>query len=781
MGFMGKWLFVALFLFDSVLGASVGALVPVNYPITRTDGSVTVEWTSEVGSVYQIEFWDYQTLVNGGASWGVLASNVFSQGTKTTYVDVGNVTASPLQYHPRVSTGRALRVRKIGQAAATTIVPNPTVAVKIYNSNNVELTGTPTVRGDMVVTFNVTALDIVDTVQVLVDGEIHYETNKSSGLVWINTTEWANGSHKINVVARVIDGAEVTVDGTEQSTVSPQFGFGTSATRTVNFDNFVHKYFVSTPFYLPDPNDPWVVQEIAADFKANASWRIFVVDGFDQVVSAYEGTGTSAWVGWDGRDFDGHILPNGFYDYVVQAVPFGQSFPNGSTLSTTPRRASPAGDGLENRPDLPEQAREARSKKIRNLHRDARLRAANGKGWQARAQMARSSLGRWRSAQQQPTWNPNYLNTRNPVMFNPPPTPQPEGDVDINPPPLPPLPRTREVGPANSNPDPGQETRTPYRVPATFFMGWMSTFVTGLQAHHPSRTLSNTWASPQGGLDGNPGPWGPLRLAHSLVDNFTNSMVLGGWKAAFTAKDNYLSTTYMTGCYNANKSIHGITNTSNCEFLGQMGRHPGMFAALGQLGFLVGHSSVRSASAANSLAKHSFYPIYDSRKAAAGQIAHKWIGFPDIDMGMLSFGELGFLSPLRWFAMYSCRSLRSTDVTDMVWRASPVFLMPPNLNAVLGAETRISIIASFGKFFADNLIGSNATGTPLPVVDAWFDASRQAHAQAGRARNPFKRPAARTMTALIKGGTRSETIYDLVSGSQDMLDYQTVSEAVYTP
>ncbi|MGH7953391.1 MAG: DUF6345 domain-containing protein, partial [Limisphaerales bacterium] len=126
---------------------------------------------------------------------------------------------------------------------------------------------------------------------------------------------------------------------------------------------------------------------------------------------------------------------------------------------------------------------------------------------------------------------------------------------------------------------------------------------------------------------------------------------------------------------------------------------------------------------------------------------------------------------LKWMCLYGCNSLRLNDVNDM-WTKF-LLPMPPNIHVLLGSDSKVYIVASFGSQFADDLNGvsSASGGSPMTLISSWYDAGKVAHQAAAHSRNPFKRPGTVVLSAAFRDsdyesgepGTASDTIWNYPS------------------
>jgi hypothetical protein len=238
------------------------------------------------------------------------------------------------------------------------------------------------------------------------------------------------------------------------------------------------------------------------------------------------------------------------------------------------------------------------------------------------------------------------------------------------------------------------ETRTPIRSPGNLFFGFAGSVGIGFQGHHPKKPP--VFGNAAGGVLAATPPWGPLKTASSLANNFSINMGYAGWRTSFLLGDDNLNSL----------DLNPIMGT---------GTGTGRFATMCNLGFLVGHMTASANNDPNFSATVPYVPIYNSTQPGS----YQWIATPDMDLGN-NAGSV--YSKLKWMAFYGCQSFKERDYSAL-WTKF-LLPMPPNLRLILGAEDGVFIMPSFGSRFAADLNGWTVPGgSPMSIWGAWCDAA----------------------------------------------------------
>lgn len=678
-----------------------------------------------------------------------------SQGTNTVWLDFGDPGWIPRLANPKLDLHRFYRISQV----ATATLDSPAVSLAFYRDGAPIVSNT--VSGFIEVRYAVdlgTSSNLLSEVLVFVDGQVISRGYETNGAAWINSTEWVNGEHKIWAMTRAVDSADTTPETEEQSNSGyTEIGIAASSVHTLTFDNFISQYFVATAFFDTQSGQ---TQEVSAQFKQTCDWTLYVLNAFDEVVVAYAGSGASLFVEWDGTDFDGFEVPDGFYDYYIEATTSGgqsMAMTGGSSLESEMQQTKALGSvGVLSRDRAP-------------LMDFTTLRQASLK-LPVMGQFQRDP------GVQLPASDRNSLSLK-PAVPSDKPIQEDFSILKIIPPGMEKvltpeayanmvasllawedslqqkLNEPAEIAPSSSSEenasfdDGGQTYFTffPIRIPGLFFKGFAGSFGVAYQGHHPSWQDRGFFAFPTGasGFTSIWRPYGPLRNASGIANSFSTRMTSQGWRQAFMLADNKFQHTNLTSAYK--------TPTS-----------PSTFSKDIDLGLIIGH--VVGANTTPFAASMCYYPFWDSGVSGLGgnPNAYGWIAMAEMDFGSWMFQHNQW-SPLKWVGIYGCNSLRLNDVNDM-WTKF-LLPMPPNLRILLGSDTAVYIVPEFGSRFADNMNGVSNQGVPMSVIQSWYNAGTLAHTIAGRSRNPFKRPGTIFMSAVYRSsggggaGTGGDTIW----------------------
>lgn len=764
---------------------------------SASDQAKTISWNSSPGAVYTIE--SAEALGEGSLAqlpWVTREVEFQSQGTNTLWMDIGDPTWIPRLYHPRAGVSRFYRVIQTG----TNALPSPVVSMALF-TNSVFVSSNQAVGDFLEVRYSVdtgTNGDIVSETVVFVDGQIVKRGGSDSTNAWINTTEWPNAEHKIWVEAKTISAADTTTDDTNwDSTLS---GVGISASQSVSFDNYIFDFFVATPFFIPSIDGP---QEIAASFQEESYWRLWVLQGGQTVVAFFEGTNTSLYAAWDGTDFSGTEVWNGYYDYLIEARPtrigpFPSSVMRSSTIGAPGSAIQPENRSLQVRQGRASVATAA-SEKTR-FQRDPNFQIpASDRNPMSIGPSRNTPDTALKIAESKPSplmvmpedgssvplplWlYPPGFDLEKMIIFDP--------FTGIGPQIMEAANESEKTDASldGSTPQPQrwggvvtdtQTTSTPIRTPGEIFKGFAGVFGTGYQGHHVSWKDVGPFPLPTGahGFTAHLPPWGPLRNAGVICNKFSTQMTSSGWRRAFQLADENFRWPDLKGCATGDcVSEYGVETAFG-----------GRFRNGCDFGLLVGHMAAADSTPLG--ASHAYYPFWNPTLASSRGgtwRSYSWIGVPEMDFGQ-SATILGGPSFLKWMGLYGCNSLRIADVNDM-WTKF-LLPMPPNVHVLLGSGGTVYISPDFGNALADNMNGRStiSQGNPMTVIESWFDAGTKACAQANTTRNPLKRPGQTTLTAVFRNnsifgdpGTEADTIWNY-SGSinQDWTDIDWDSRSVW--
>ena len=744
--------------------------------------TVQLRWNSETGAVYQVESADLLDGVGSqGLQWVIRDADCASKGTNSLWLDVGDTRWIPRILHPVFQSQRFYRIQKVKQATKTP----PVVTIQFSQTN--------LVSSNFIVSVSASIVDTnqyLSSVGVFVDGQKIYSVLSTNFAVSINSTEWPNGQHEIYAIATTFEGGDIgettPVDDNQIQTNDTSLAIGVSASMFPDFSNYISQFFVAIPFFQGGQT-----QEITAVFAEDSNWRVTVVNYLDSPVRWFEGQGTSCYAAWDGNDQSGSPLPYGYYDYIIEARPsqYGPLSLTGGGSSSSMMAAS-SGESSDTTTIAPTASYRRTpaamqfSRTNTSIRETIAIPSLNASKPVTKTALLTKTESLFPSSPKEammagltsyfikrPPLPPFRIKT-NGVWIALPQKEIPPLEIQI------PL-STQEKfleslettlglslegdsiqnGPQAANwSDTTYYTRTPDRMPGNLFFGFAGTVGIGYQGHHPSKPPA--YGGPSGGVLASTPPWGKLKTASQLANNFSISMGQAGWRTSFLLGDDNLNST------NLAPVIPGVSS--------------GTFASKCNFGLLVGHMTASANTDPDFGSTTPYFPIYASYQPGALQ----WIALPEMD-----FGNGGSSSHLRWMALYGCQSLTERDYSDL-W-SKFLLPMPPNLRLILGSEDGIFIVPMFGDRLSENLNGWT-TGTPMTIFNAWCDAATEADKiwdNSGWNKLPGINIGNRHMTAIYRdnsqGGswrTINDSIWNWGSDiSYDLFDISFVKVQVYTP
>ena len=640
-------------IFSTVVLVALSGYAQTNYiiqsPVAAADHTIKIRWNSETNAIFQVESADSLTDVGAqGLHWVIRDADCGSKGTNAEWMDVGDPQWLPRILHPRFQSQRFYRIKKVGQATGT----RPTVTVQLSQGGTLLPSGTNVISGDLDVSVIVNLVDtnqIISTVNLIVDGQ-KVATTDYSFSTSINTCEWPNGIHEIYGMATTAienDIGETTPSSdTEADAVTNdvQTAIGVATSKFCVFSNYISQFFVSIPYFQIGQT-----QEVVAKFEQDSYWQITVVDNQDNPVRAFTGEGSLAYAAWDGNDQNGSPLSYGYYDYIVDARPsqYG-SLSMSSPLSLSSAQAvtsssvlAPPLTGYQLRAAPYKQTPAAMQFSGSNIITETIIipslnptnppAGTNDPSGPPSPMMALSLAGYPTSAEEAlsqgltsyfvapPPYPPVITNIGGILhaipweeVYGPIPAIEiqiPESEQDSY--------LMAAAGPASITVDAAQpmdwsdqtyETRTPTRTPGNLFIGFAGTVGVGYQGHHPKKPP--VFGTAPGGVLASTPPWGPLKTASSLANNFSINMGYAGWRTSF---------------------MHGDDNLNSLDLNPTMGpgTGTGAFATQCHFGLLVGHMTASSRNDPNFYATVPYYPVYNSTQPGA----YQWIATPDMDLG----------------------------------------------------------------------------------------------------------------------------------------------------
>lgn len=294
---MRTFTFIAMLAGASVIQAASPRIISAK---AGDEGAIVIKWESESNAVYRIEFATDLVGSGSGTVWRTLYEDYPSHGTNTFWMDNGDYSQEPPIKRPKDNPMRFYRIAKTGTNTAAA----PFVRVTFPASNSV-------VSGELIVSVIATSsLPVLDHT-LYVDG-LEIPSSEDGTNYVINTSEWANGPHVILAAAKAASGL---TGFPGQNPVS--YGRAVSPYVPVTFSNYISQLYFSQPFFEPSLGQ---TQKVTAVFSAYSEWTLQVLDQSGTAVRTAIGVGRTMSFNWDGTGDGGVSLPDGIYEYIVNAT-----------------------------------------------------------------------------------------------------------------------------------------------------------------------------------------------------------------------------------------------------------------------------------------------------------------------------------------------------------------------------------------------------------------------------------------------------------------------------
>jgi len=216
-----------------------------------------------------------------------------------------------------------------------------------------------TLTGEVQVQGTASASQGIASVKVLVDGYIVGRARGPSFSLPCETRFFANGPHRISVVAEDIGAIESTEEVNELSSREASYG---TQNINVTFDNLLTDARLRHEHFRPELGQ---MQQIFAVWSSSRNWRVDVTSRDGSVVyRSFSGAGKRVAVDWDGRDAANQMLNPQVLAYVFNDLGAAAEPPPGGGGGGAPPAPdganSMSSDGNENESGLyPSSAREA--------------------------------------------------------------------------------------------------------------------------------------------------------------------------------------------------------------------------------------------------------------------------------------------------------------------------------------------------------------------------------------------------------------------------------------
>ncbi|HOB98210.1 MAG TPA: DUF6345 domain-containing protein [Verrucomicrobiota bacterium] len=611
------------------------------------DTPVALEWESDPKGIYTVE-----SSVGLNGDWRTVERDLPSQGATTRWTDHGNPDYGDFR-HSTADPWVPYRFYRVwfDQFMAT----NGPIAVAVTNiSNGADLGEVVEVRGF------VTATQRIAAVKLLVDGFLVAKAPGPQFALAFETREFANGPHRLSVVAQDGGAIKSTDEVNELGDGGPSYGV---TNLTVSFTNFIYSARLRFEQFLPEIGD---TQAVFAVWASPRDWQLDVTDRDGTVVyRTFLGGGKRVEVHWDGTDTNGAYLNPQLLAYRFL------------DLGEAAQGSPPSGGGGEPPPG-PEGFAATSGESATKLY----------PGSAKEAVLAGLS---------------SYFVSQPPL---PPPLEESLG-------PLPPLEikisdeqkkqilaaiAQESIAKAESAYGGGGgileaaqgevfKLEGPYSVFATFGVAG--------QGHHPAIDLFGQYLPPYRWSGGRVrmtsqrefGPWGRLRSVRTIADESSKLFSKMGYVPAFKKLDD--------GIRGDDIRRQGFNNTNWFNFV--------------NIGLYIGHSSAGRDIESGMAHRQSYVPIYSSVLDTMD-----WVGASEMEFGS---------QYLKWMAFYSCNLFRDYYRTDAIYgEMKSHFALPMNgyLHIMQAYATENSVHPDMGFYWTIALRGSPLTSpADRSVIGAW--------------------------------------------------------------
>ena len=262
------------------------------------DTPVVIEWESQPSAVFTVE---YSVGLNN--DWQQVELGFPAQGTTTRWTDRGNPAADGF----RLSSGDALAPYRFYRLKVERLMDTSLpITVSVSSpSPGATLTGEVQVQG------TASASQGLASVKVLVDGYVVSRARGPSFSLPVETRFFANGSHRISVIAEDIGAIESTEEPNDFSPREASYGVQNI---NVTFDNLLTDARLRYEHFRPELGQ---MQQIFAVWSTSRNWSVDVTSRDGSVVyRSFSGAGRRVAVDWDGRDAANQMLNPQVLAYV---------------------------------------------------------------------------------------------------------------------------------------------------------------------------------------------------------------------------------------------------------------------------------------------------------------------------------------------------------------------------------------------------------------------------------------------------------------------------------
>jgi hypothetical protein len=261
-------------------------------PPVKPDGDtpVVLEWESNPAGIYTVEY-----SVGLTNNWWLGVEGLPSQGTATRWTDRGN--PAPDQF--RFSSGDASAAYRFYRVKQDRLMDtNLPITVTVTSP-----AGSATLSGAVQIQGSASASQGIASVKLYVDGHLVMRGPGPTFDLPLETRFFANGSHRISVIAEDIGAIESTEETNSFSGREASYGV---ANVNVVFDNLLSNARARYEHFRPELGQ---TQQVFAAWSSPRDWRVDVTSGDGATVyRSFSGSGKRVVIDWDGRNNAGQYL-----------------------------------------------------------------------------------------------------------------------------------------------------------------------------------------------------------------------------------------------------------------------------------------------------------------------------------------------------------------------------------------------------------------------------------------------------------------------------------------
>jgi hypothetical protein len=251
---------------------------------------VVLEWESNPAGVYTVEY-----SVGLTNDWHFGVEGLPSQGTTTRWTDRGNLAPD----HFSLSSGDTSVAYRFYRVKVERLMDtNLPITVTVSSPS-----GGATLSGQVQVQGNASASQGLASVKLYVDGYLAMRGPGPNFDLPLETRLFANGAHRISVIAEDIGAIESTEETNNFSGRGASYGV---VNVNVTFDNLLSNARLRYEHFRPELGQ---TQQVFAAWSSPRDWRVDVTSSDGAAVyQSFSGSGKRVVVDWDGRNGAGQFM-----------------------------------------------------------------------------------------------------------------------------------------------------------------------------------------------------------------------------------------------------------------------------------------------------------------------------------------------------------------------------------------------------------------------------------------------------------------------------------------